>query len=63
MFRNTDASTRNTLSLVLDAAVVTSPFAPLGFANHRRLRMVAGWRNLYLRISRTDQTCEKTHFL
>jgi len=52
MFRNTDASTRNTLSLVLDAAVVTSPFAPLGFANHRRLRMVAGWRNLYLRISR-----------
>ncbi len=45
--KNTDASTRNTLSLVLDAAVVTSPFATLGLANHRRLRMVAGWKHLY----------------
>ena len=49
--KNTDASTRNTLSLVLDAAVVTSPFATLGLANHRRLRMVAGWKHLYFWIA------------
>jgi hypothetical protein len=107
ILQNTDTSTRNTLSLVLDAAVVSvrnqlrwvshtvaafatltpfvcgrgsllatlTPFVcgcgsllatlthfvcgcgsllaqahpslTLGFANHRRLRMVAGWRYLY----------------
>ena len=93
ILQNTDTSTRNPLSLVLDAAVVSvrnqlrwvshtvAAFATLthfvcgcgsllatlthfmcgcgsllaqahpsltfGFANHRRLRMIAGWRYLY----------------
>ena len=90
ILQNTDTSTRNPLSLVLDAAVVSvrnqlrwvgsllatlthfvcgcgsllatlthfvcgcgsllaqaHPSLTFGFANHRRLRMVAGWRYLY----------------
>ncbi len=48
LLQSTDVSTRNTLSLVLDAAVVSSSIATLVLANHRRLRMVAGWKHLYL---------------
>ncbi len=46
---NADISTRNTLSLVLEAAVVSSSIAALGLTNHRRLRMVAGWKYLHFR--------------
>ena len=46
--QNTDASIRSTLSLVLDAAVVSSSVATLVLANHRRLRMAADWKHLYL---------------